>query len=325
MKGLQPPPKEDTPSRVAARMIFLLVMLVGVGVVVYTAVTNQNADLTEDIRTAGLELDDPIDVSGITINVSRDGGQGAPVVFLHDVDVTGGLLLEGVSQSVGDSYRSYRLDMAGFGYSDRLPFDTQLHTAAGHAEILAEAIGQELGEPAILVGVGFGGKVAAEIAHSYPEHVAGVVLVDTDLSERFADRQRMLMKLPWVGKAATYTWETGGRFAQDDWSPYCELGGWCPSLEDIGRRNFIVTIENTTESLYRFSRTEEAALAPSNLTDISAPMVFVWSKKGPVEESVVHEIAGEIGSLTVLESDSYQAHLEDFVTVRSAIDAVAGS
>ncbi len=303
-------------------MVFLVLLLGAAGVVIYTAVTNQTVDLTEDIRTVGLELENPVVVDGLTINIAEDPGGSTPVVFLHDVDVTGGLILADLSESLAEEFHGVRIDLPGFGYSDRMPFRSTRHTASGMAETISAVLDDRFDEPVKIVGVGFGGNVAAEVALTRPELVSGVVMVDTDLWSRPRSFQLTLERLPWVGKAATYTWETGGRYALSEWAPYCEQGGWCPTLEQQGLRAFIITIEDTTESLQHFLDTNEAALAPSNLSDISAPMVYVWSTSGSVDQDIIDRLGREIPGIQVFESASFQAHLEDFTTVNEALASI---
>jgi pimeloyl-ACP methyl ester carboxylesterase len=176
-------------------------------------------------------------------------------------------------------------------------------------------------EPVAVIGVGLGGEIGAELAVSYPDLVAGLVMVDVD----FWGRDQFpagLESLPWVGKAATYTWETGGRLAVSEWAPHCEEAGWCPSDDDLATRSQIIEIENTTDSLHSFRRTHEAALAPDNLDQISVPMAYVWSTLGRVSQDTVDRLREEIPRLNVTESDSFQAHLEDPATVAGALGAV---
>jgi pimeloyl-ACP methyl ester carboxylesterase len=321
MKGLQPPPKEDTPSRIVARILTLVILVSVAGVIIFTAVTNQQADLIEDIRGVGLELDNPSEVNGFTINVAEDPGGPAPVVLLHDVDAAGGLTLRELSASLGDGFGGVRVDLPGFGFSDRLPFEGPSHTSAGMADVIAGVLEDRFDAPVLVVGVGLGGKVGAELAHTYPTLVRGLVMVDVDFWAGSSWVMR-LERFPWVGKAATYTWETGGRFALGNWAPYCDSGGWCPSPEQVSQRSVIIEIENTTESMYRFRRTREAALAPGNLDEIVVPMAYVWSTEGVVPRETVDRLVDEAPGLTVVESSSFQAHLEDHAAVRSALEAI---
>jgi pimeloyl-ACP methyl ester carboxylesterase len=323
MRGLQAPPKQETPSRLVARLLMLIILVGVVGLLVYTAVTNQRIDLVEDIRTSGLELDDPAEVNGVTVNVEDDGGSGTPVVILHGVDIAGTLNLEPLAESLSDAYRPVRIDLPGFGYSDRIPIESYAHTTAGMADTVSAIIGERFSTRVVVVGAGFGGEVAAELAHSHPDLVLGAVMVDVDFWSPANSIERTLERLPWIGKTATYTWETGGQFALDNWSPYCEEGGWCPSSEEESLRAFIVEIADTTVSLHEFLRTEDAALASANLEDITVPLAYVWSTEGVIEAETVDRVSDEAGEVVVVESATFQAHLEDYDSIAAGIEAVA--
>jgi pimeloyl-ACP methyl ester carboxylesterase len=318
--SLQAPPKNESPSRAVGRIFFLIVLALAAGAVIYTAVTNQRIDLTEDRRIEAIELDDPAVVDGVRLNVVDSETGSVPVVVLHDVDVTGGMILDELSASLDSGgYRSVVVDLPGFGFSDRLPDPGAVHTAAGTGDLIAEFIDQRFDSPVVVVGVGFGGKVGAELAHTYPDLLAGLVMVDVDFWGRDSFEVG-LQELPWVGRAATYTWETGGRFAVESWSPYCDQGGWCPSEEQLAARGPILEVVDTTDSIWAFRRTPPAGVAPANFADITVPAAFVWSSRGSVTEENVDRVAEEMTDLTVVESASFQAHLED---PGSIVEAVA--
>jgi len=321
--SLQKPPSQVAPSRTAGRLIGLLVLAAIAGLVIYASVTNQRVDLTEDRRTQALELDDTTTVDGIRLNIVEDDGGPEPVVILHDFDVTGGLTVDDVSMALGDPYHGVRIDLPGFGYSDRIPATGPQHTVAGMAQNVAAVIEERYQQPVRVIGVGLGGEIAAELAHTYPNVVSGVVMVDVDLESdpTFAES---LEGLPWMGKAATYTWETGGRYALDTWAPHCETGGWCPTEAELAERATIIQLEGTTDSLWSFRRTPTAALAPANLAEISMPAAYVWSTSGAVPEESVDLITAEWAGVQVFESATFAAHLEDPATVAAALAAVAG-
>jgi pimeloyl-ACP methyl ester carboxylesterase len=322
MRGLEAPPKSETPSKLVARFLTIIILAAGAGIVVYTAVTNQRADLTEDIRPVNLELEDTTVIEGIRTNVRQDPGGDTPVVILHDFDVTGGLILEELSLGLGEDFHGVRIDMPGFGYSSRMPNEGPHHTVAGLADLIAPVLEERFTTPVLVVGVGLGGQVGAELALTYAHLVDGFVMVDTDFWSE-PGFPRSLESIPWVGKAATYTWETGGRFAVDTWAPYCGDDGWCPSREHLSVRSVIVEVENTTDSLHASRRTHSAALAPSNLDHIAVPAAYVWSTDGPVPDDTVERIVEEMPGLVVLEADVFQAHLEDQASIASALAEVA--
>lgn len=323
MRGLEPPPKTETPSKLVARFLTLIIFATAAGVAVYTAVTNQTADVAEDIRPVNLELADTTVIDGVRTNVRVDEGGPTPVVILHDDDVTGGLTLDGLAAGLGDDYHGVRLDLPGFGFSSRMPAEGSHHTVAGLAELVAPVLEERFSGPVHVVGVGLGGEVAAELALTSSDLVAGVVLVDVDFWSQgsFTDG---LQGLPWVGRAATYTWETGGRYALTEWAPYCDDGGWCPTSEEASVRSVIVEIERTTDSFNAFRRTNDAALAPANLADITVPMAYVHSTDGQVDQAAIDRILEAKPGVEVFESDTFQAHQEDVDTVAQALAAVAG-
>ena len=321
MKGLQAPPKTEKPSRVLARFVTLIIMAMAAFVVIYTAVVNQQADVAEDIRSVNLELEDTTVIDGFRTNVRQDPGGPTPVVLLHDFDVVGGLILDDLSLGLGESYHGVRVDLPGFGYSTRMPIEGPHHTVASLAERLAPVLEERFDGPVWAIGAGLGGEVGAELALSHPDLIRGLVMVDVDFwsEPRFP---ASLESFPWLGKAATYTWETGGRFALDNWSPYCEEGGWCPTPEEVSIRWLIIEVEDTTDSLHAFRSTPVAALASSNLADISVPVAYVWSTEGEVPEDTVERMRRELPGVTVTESATFQAHLQDPQAIASALASI---
>jgi hypothetical protein len=129
-------------------------------------------------------------------------------------------------------------------------------------------------------------------------------------------------RLPWIGRAATFTLETGGRFAVDMWAPNCDTGGWCPSQEHLAARKIATTIKGSTDTMRSFLRTQPSALVPSDLSKITAPVGFVWSKDGDVEAESVDRVKVELPDMTVTEVDVWKAYLESPSAVSEAVDMV---
>jgi pimeloyl-ACP methyl ester carboxylesterase len=300
-----------------------MVMILGLvaGVAVWTSVTNQRIDLTEDVPARSIELVDPSMVGDIRVNVVAEPGGPVPVILLHERDIVGSALWDDVAVALSGRYKAVRVDLPGYGLSDRLPDEGPGHTVAAMAQVVSSVIEERFDLPVVLVGAGLGGKVAAELAVSNPDVVRGVVLVDVDFWEENSWVE-IVERLPWIGRAATFTLETGGRFAVDMWAPNCDNGGWCPSQQDLTARTIATSIKGSTETMRAFLRTRPSALVPSDLSEITAPVVFVWSRDGDVPSESVRRAEDAIPDMTVIEVEVWKAYLESPSSVAAAIDTV---
>lgn len=297
MRGLQPPPKEDTPSRIAARMVVLVVLLMMFAVFIWAAVTNQQIPLVEDLRIDAVEGLEFEVTERATFRVDDRGDGEMPVFLLHDVNVAGGILFESLVSALDGQMRTIAVDLPGFGFSTRFPSVGPVHTVSGMAENLAPVIEARSEGPAILVGVGFGGKVAAELAASRPDLVAGLVMIDVDFYDDHSGWVQTFERVPWLGTAVTHAFEVSGSFSESSRHPYCGDGGHCLTVEQSRVRDLAEEIGGTSHSLQAFRSTRSAAIVPSRFVDITAPSVVVWSTKGRVsEDSVDRLVAGVAGS-----------------------------
>ena len=322
MTGLQKPPSQDRPSRVLVRFVMLVLLAAIAGAVIYSVTVNQRADLTESTRIIDVERLGAVEMSGVTLNLVENDGGPVPVVLIHDVDVTGMLTLRELADSLPDRYTAVRVDLPGFGLSDRVPSKSSLHTVSGSADLVADVLDDRFAAPVVLVGVGYGGEVAAEIALDRPNRVRGLVLVDTDFDEQ-ETFESSLQTWPLIGKTAVYEWETGGRFALDNWAPFCESGGWCPDADELAARAAIIMIQDTTNSFLAFRQTPSAAIAGANIDELPIATAFVWSRSGDIDSQTVDTYRSALPDLVVIETGVAQAHLEDFASIIEAIDAVS--
>jgi pimeloyl-ACP methyl ester carboxylesterase len=305
------------------RIIVLILLVVVAGAVVWTAVTHQRIDLTEDISLEELDQEPFVTADGTALNVTREGEGPVPLVLLHDIDVAGSVLWDDVVSALDPKFSVIRVDLPGFGLSERLPEEGSAHTVASMAVEVGNVIDQNFDQPAIVAGVGLGGEVAAEIAVTTPDLVAGVVMIDVDFY-----RPRSLVeffeRLPWFGTAVTFAFETAGSFAADRWAPKCEEGGWCPSQSQVAGRDLASTIEETTDSIRAFRRTPAASLVPSKLNEITAPVHYFWSQQGEVPRESVDRVQEAMpeAQFDVL-ADAWKAHLEFPADIATAIAAMA--
>ncbi|MGH8912966.1 MAG: alpha/beta fold hydrolase [Acidimicrobiia bacterium] len=323
MSGLRPPPREETPTRVFLRILVLIVLVLAAGGVVWAAVTQQRVTLIEDTSLDELDLEPIVTSNGTSLNVVREGTGTVPLVLLHDIDIAGSVIWDGVVSDIDPKFEVIRIDLPGFGLSERIPVEGTPHTVASMSVEVADVIGQTLGQPVVLAGVGLGGEVAAEVAVTMPELVAGLVMIDVDFYKPDGWVE-FVEKLPFFGSAATYAFDTGGPFAVDRWAPNCESGGWCPSQSQAEARELAETIVGTTESVRAFRRTPAASLVPSKLDEITAPVHYLWSQAGDVPRESVDRVEEALPDAEFdVFSDAWKVHLDHPGEVAAAIAALA--
>jgi pimeloyl-ACP methyl ester carboxylesterase len=321
VSGLRPPPKPDTGSRVLLRILTLILLLLVAGVIIWSAVIIQRIDLTETLTSEDLDLANPAQVGDLEINVVGEGS-GPVVVLLHDFDVAGGVLWDGVVAQLGEGFTAVRIDLPGLGLSTRITEPGDAHTVGAMAEVVSQVLADRYpGEAATYAGVGLGGEVAAEVAVRHPGQVSGLVLVDVDFYTD-AGWFEFIERLPFVGRAVTYAFEGGGPMSQSRWAPNCEAGGWCPTQEQSEARDLAESLVGTTDSLRSFRRTPASSFVPARLDEIAVPTVFVWSSAGTVPEESVDEAVGAITGATRADVDAWKAHLEEPAAVADAIRSV---
>lgn len=103
----------------------------------------------------------------------RITGEGAPLVLLHGV--FGSLEnLGGVSQRLQDGWQVHSLDQRNHGkspHADRMDYPSM-------AEDVVAYLDEQGLEAAYILGHSMGGKIAMQVALSFPERVLGVIVAD---------------------------------------------------------------------------------------------------------------------------------------------------
>ena len=302
--------------------VFVLLILVGIGgSVIWAVTTNQQTRSFERVALESLELGDTFEADGLRLNLTEEEEGNVPVVLLHDFDLAGSVTMGGVASQLGEPYRGVRIDLPGFGFSQRLVGPGSGHTVASMAERVATLIQDRYGTDVIIVGVGFGGEVAAELAVSSPELVSGLVVIDVDFWQE-TDWVDIGQKLPFIGPAVTYSFLGGGQFGVDRWAPFCDLGGWCPTDDQLAIRGVATSIRGSTDSIQAFLQTPPSSLVPSDLGSVVAPVIYVWSEKGIVSAESVDLFRAELPDMELVEVDAWQAHLEMPEVVVAAVESL---
>lgn len=118
-----------------------------------------------------------VQTQDLQINVREQGNEGLPILMVHGIP-TNSLLWRHVQTHLQDQYRTYAMDMIGYGESD-MPIESLDYTLNNQADGVKEVI-ESLGirGEVTLVAHDHGGGVAQIVASRYPEHISRLVLID---------------------------------------------------------------------------------------------------------------------------------------------------
>lgn len=237
---------------------------------------------------------------GAVFGEHRDGRQ-PPLLGLHGWGRTRGDM---VGVLVGTGHQSVAVDLPGFGASPPPP---DVWGAADYAELMADVILEMGGNPAIVVGHSFGGRIAACLAANHAHLVAGVVLTAVPLLRvvqvpRLSLGYRMFRVARRMGLISEGRMEaTRQRFGSDDYR----------AAQGI-MRDVLVRVVNED---YRIE-----------LGRIRCPVGLVW---GAEDTAVPLEVAHQSAALLprvvakeVVEGRSHDVHRTAPERVSRAIEAV---
>ena len=121
----------------------------------------------------------PIKVAGkpLKVNIETRGDKGPALLMVHGIP-TNARLWRKVQGYLENRYRTFAMDMMGYGQSD-MPLDAFEHSLSNQAEVIKEVIvGLGLKGDVILVGHDHGGGACQILASKYCDHIARLVLVD---------------------------------------------------------------------------------------------------------------------------------------------------
>ena len=188
----------------------------------------------------------------------REGGEGSPVVVLHRS--TGTLDWDRFEEKLAEQFRVISPDIPGFGESERPDWAREPRDLALLIARMLE--GLELRD-VTLVGLGFGGFVAAELATATEERLKALVLVTpAGLKPREGEivDQMLIAHDVYVRRGLNTEEDFEVRFGSQ----------LHPDIKDIWEFNRIMTAR-VTWSPYMFSR----RLAPL-LGEVKTPALVVW-------------------------------------------------
>jgi len=158
-------------------VITVIIVLVLVAAFLY--LDSEKAILNDDVRS-GLP-GQFVELSKGTVHYELAGPNDAPtVVLVHGFSVPYYVWDPTFDALVDAGYRVLRFDLYGRGYSDRPNLEYSLDLFTEQLDELLRAL--DIGEPASLVGLSFGGPIVTAYANQHPNHVHSVILIDPQVS-----------------------------------------------------------------------------------------------------------------------------------------------
>lgn len=204
-----------------------------------------------------------IDIGGYRFHL-HCSGQG-PTVVLEYGQQGSYVDWHRVQPMVAEFARVCIYDRGGYGWSDRSPRARVPRAMADELHTLLHTAGETV--PYILVGHSFGGLNSLMFAHSFPQEVAGVVLVDASVPEMMsAMRRRDSLTLRMMQMAIP--------FGLPRWRGWC--GGNAPA-EIRGMKQAITCRSALYEAYYReWSSFPESAAEIRAITSIGPiPLIVI--------------------------------------------------
>jgi pimeloyl-ACP methyl ester carboxylesterase len=197
-------------------------------------------------------------------------GTGRPLLFLHGWGLGYRSYKRALKRLVRSGYRVYAPALPGFGGTAPLP--EHLFDLPGYADWVAEflvAVGVE--EPVLLVGHSFGGGVAIQTAHDWPDAVASLVLVNSIGGSAWSTNGSVVRTL-----AERPLWDWGVHFPAD-LLPLRQVTRVLPViLEDLGPN-----LRRSPGSVWRVSKLARYADLTDELAELAArklPVVVLWGR-----------------------------------------------
>ncbi len=274
---LREPPKVPQTANMIGRLLGVLILLAGFALVIWTAATNQQA--------AAIERSDPlvhapgehIAAGGGLFHVRTFGGGAITTVVIHDDTIAGGAPVAALATELGETGRRVIVpDLLGFGFSARPDEPGRFLSTTGLTESLARLLDELEVAGVEVIGFGWGGEVAAELAVTRPDLVEGLVLVDTPGLPVPSDGWHSLAALPLgVGEAVAYTQEGAGGRAAERFAAECPSWADCddPQVREEYRRTS--EVPGTARAIWARRSSQRATVAAGRLDEVSVPVMVV--------------------------------------------------
>jgi len=192
------------------------------------------------------------------------GGHGPPILFLHGWGLSGRTYRSALKRLLAQGFRVWAPALPGFGGSAGLVAgDDRLAQYAAWVDEFCTTVG--IDEAVVLMGHSFGGGVAIQTAHDFPERVRGLVLVNS-IGGSAWQRNGALMKT--VAQRPLWDW---GLHFPNDVHPVRQM-----------RRVLPVILEAAVPNMLRDPRAFWHAAAVARFADLTSELQELKARRLPV-------------------------------------------
>jgi pimeloyl-ACP methyl ester carboxylesterase len=282
---------ERTRARGCLRLIGVVLLAV-VGLIVglvgaWSVSTNQNIAKNEPYldRTVGAPGQFAKTADGYMLHYQTRGDPkadqvGAPILMLHGFNQASNTEFSLIAPYMTEGRSVLMPDFLGFGYSQRVTQANPALTIAGQARNMAQLL-DTLGVAKVdVIGVSYGGSVAAQFALDYPERVRKLVLIGPQIFDIGGGIFSTLGNLPF-GLGRAFTWDALGSGARGTmlYSLGCQSNGYCPDASRVADRLRRAQISGTTDTFVAINITPQQTRVPIDIGQIAAPTLLLYGDR----------------------------------------------
>ena len=184
------------------KLLKLLLTLAVIATIAFTVFWfSRPADLSfEEVRASVpySESSRFAEIDGVRIHY-QEKGVGTPLVLLHGF-TSSTYSWKDIFEPLSRTFRVIAVDLKGFGFSGKPDGD---YTRRAQAQLVAHLLDHLKIERAWLVGSSMGGEIALNVALANPQHLAGLILIDSAGVEvkGGSSLAPAYVRIPFVGRA----------------------------------------------------------------------------------------------------------------------------
>jgi pimeloyl-ACP methyl ester carboxylesterase len=227
-------------------------------------------------------------VNGVRLHYQEAGDENAPpIILIHGFISSNSIWSHVLLPFAQAGFRAIAPDLPGYGYSDK-PADAQ-YTIAEQARAVIRLMDRLEIETSVIVGVSYGGAVAATIALDYPERAEKLVLVgavaNDDAKKKFLLR---VSCLPLVGDIATPLFLGSRWILRKRMEDMYRRMGRPVSEKMVASRHHLLETANVHRAMIRTARRWSANRIEREASLIRQPTLLVWGDQDthiPIENA----------------------------------------